>query len=200
VISFLQGTLIEAQPTRIVVEAGGVGYEVSIPLSSYDRLPQPGAAVKILTHLVIREDAHQLFGFMTAEERDIFRLLIQHVSGIGPKTALAVLSGIRIPAFKGAVANGDVQMLSQVRGVGKKTAERIVVDLKDRIGEAGAWEATGAARARSPEDQRVNDAALALISLGYKPAEAHQAVRAAAERMGATTDLETLVREALKQG
>lgn len=191
---------MEALPTQIVVEAGGVGYEVSIPLSSYDRLPRPGAAVKILTHLVVREDAHQLFGFMTAEERDIFRLLIQHVSGIGPKTALAVLSGIRVTAFKGAVANGDTKTLSQVRGVGKKTAERIVVDLKDRIGEAGAWEAASAAHAPTPEAQRLRDAVLALVSLGYKQVEAHRAVRAAADKLGSGSDLEALVREALKQG
>ncbi len=198
-ITHLQGTLVAALPTQIVVEVNGIGYEVAIPLSSYDRLPPVGKPVKVLTHLVVREDAHQLFGFMTAEERDLFRLLVQHVSGMGPKTSLAILSGISIPAFKGAVVNGDVKTLSQVKGVGKKTAERAIVELKDKIGVAGAWEAASAKRALSPEEQKENDAVLALISLGYKQAEAHRMVRDVAAKTDAAANVETLVREALRQ-
>ncbi|MDD2710169.1 MAG: Holliday junction branch migration protein RuvA [Verrucomicrobiae bacterium] len=199
-ISYLQGTLAGALPTQVVVEAGGVGYEVLIPLSSYDRLPQPGQPVKILTHLVVREDAHILFGFMTESERDIFRLLVQYVSGIGPKTALAVLSGMSIPAFKSAVAGGDVKALSQIRGVGRKTAERLIVDLRDRIGEVDMAMTPGLARVRSPDEQKLNDAALALVSLGYKQADAQKCVQAAAEKLEKTAALEVLVREALRQG
>ena len=114
---------------------------------------------------------------MSTAERDLFRLLINTVSGIGPKIALNVLSGISVTAFRGAVANGDVKALSQISGVGKKTAERIVVELKDKIGAAGAWEAASAQRALSPEDQKVNDAVLALMALGFKQLEAHDAVR-----------------------
>ncbi len=198
-ITHLQGRLVEALPTQIVVEVNGVGYEVAIPLSSYDRLPPVGQTVKVLTHLVVREDAHALFGFMTTEERDLFRLLVQHVSGMGPKTSLAVLSGISVPAFKGAVVNGDVKMLSQIKGVGKKTAERAIVDLKDKIGVAGAWEAASAKRGLSPEEQKVNDAVLALISLGYKQAEAHRMVRDVAGEAGASANVETLVRESLRK-
>lgn len=198
-ITYLQGTLVESLPTQIVVEVGGIAYEILIPLSSYDRLPPPKTPIKILTHLVIRDDAHLLFGFMTLEERDLFRLLVQYVSGIGPKTALAVLSGIAVPAFKGAVVNGDVKILSQIKGVGKKTAERVIVDLKDKIGVAGAWEAASAKYTLSAEAQRMNDAILALISLGYKQAEAHQAIRAVSERLGTATNVERLVREALRQ-
>ena len=131
-ITFLHGKLVEALPTQVTVDVNGVGYEALIPLSSYDKLPAPGQEVKLLTHLVVREDAHTLYGFMSTAERDLFRLLINTVSGIGPKIALNVLSGISVTAFRGAVANGDVKALSQISGVGRKTAERIV-DWRTRI-------------------------------------------------------------------
>src|SRR5215510_11941984 len=145
-ITFLHGKLVDALPTQVTVDVHGVGYEVLIPLSSFDRLPTPGHEVKLLTHLAVREDAHVLYGFMSAQERELFRLLINTVSGIGPKIALNVLSGMNVTAFRGAVANGDVKALSQISGVGKKTAERIVVELKDKVGAAGAWEASSAQR------------------------------------------------------
>ena len=137
-ITFLRGKLVEALPTQVVMEVQGVGYEVLIPLSSYDRLPTPGTEVLLLTHLAIREDAHLLYGFLTASERDLFRLLIHTVSGIGPKIALSVLSGMSIAAFRSAVAAGDVKALSSVQGVGRKTAERIVVELRDKLGGFGS--------------------------------------------------------------
>src|SRR5579864_4742041 len=161
-ISFLRGKLVEALPTQAIIEVNGLGYDVLIPLSSYDKLPQPGQEVKLLTQLVVREDAHILYGFASAPERDLFRLLVNNVSGIGPKIALNVLSGISVTAFRGAVANGDTKALAQISGVGRKTAERIVVELKDKVGAAGAWEAASAQRALSPEEQKVNDAVLAL--------------------------------------
>lgn len=199
-ISFLYGKLVEALPTQVTLEVNGVGYEVLIPLSSYDKLPPPGQNVKLLTHLVVREDAHTLYGFMTASERELFRLLINTVTGIGPKLALNVLSGISVTAFRGAVANGDVKSLSQISGVGKKTAERIVVELKDKIRAAGAWEAASAQRGLSPEEQKVNDAVLALIALGFKQLEAHDSVRKVLETLGPETTLEDLVRACLKKG
>ena len=199
-ITFLQGKLLEALPTQIVVEVNGLGYEVLIPLSSYDKLPQLGQPLKLLTHLVVREDAHVLYGFMSTAERDLFRLLIHTVSGIGPKIALNVLSGINVTAFRGAVANQDIKLLSQISGVGKKTAERIVVELKDKIGAAGAWEATSARRGLSPEDQKLNDAVLALMALGFKQVDAHDTVRKAQSALGAQASLEELVRACLKKG
>ena len=199
-IAFLEGKLVEALPTQVTVEVHGVGYEVLIPLSSYDKLPAPGQPLRVLTHLAVREDAHVLYGFMSAAERDLFRLLIHTVSGIGPKIALNVLSGMSVTAFRGSVANGDVKALSQISGVGKKTAERIVVELKDKIGAAGAWEAASAQRALSPEDQRINDAVLALMALGFKQIEAHNNVRAALSVLGGQATLEELVRACLKQG
>lgn len=199
-ITFLHGKLVEALPTQVTVDVNGVGYEALIPLSSFDKLPPPGSPVRLLTHLAVREDAHTLYGFMTAAERELFRLLINNVSGIGPKIALNILSGMNPTAFRGAVANGDVKSLSQISGVGKKTAERIVVELKDKIGPAGAWEAASAQRALSPEDQKINDAVLALIALGFKQVEAHDAVRTALNTLGAKTSVEDLVRACLKKG
>lgn len=199
-ISFLHGKLIEALPTHLTVDVNGVGYEALIPLSSFDKLPPPGQPVKLLTQLVVREDAHTLYGFMTSEERDLFRLLVHTVSGIGPKTALNILSGISVTAFRGAVANGDLKALSQISGVGKKTAERIVVELKDKIGMAGAWEAASAKHGLSMGEQRINDAVLALIALGFKQVEAHDAVRGAQAVLGAQATVEELVRACLKKG
>lgn len=199
-ISFLQGKLVDALPTSVTVNVNGVGYDVLIPLSSFDKLPQPGGDVTILTHLVVREDAHVLYGFMTVPERELFRMLINNVSGIGPKTALNVLSGMNAVTFRGAVASGDVKSLSQISGVGKKTAERIVVELRDKVGAAGAWEATSAARSLSAFDQKVNDAVLALMALGFKQPEAHESVRAAQAMLGEKAGVEELVRAALKKG
>lgn len=199
-ISFLHGKLVDALPTQVTVDVNGVGYDVLIPLSSFDKLPQPGGEVKLLTHLAVREDAHVLYGFMTAPERELFRMLINTVSGIGPKIALNVLSGMNPVAFRGAVASGDVKSLSQISGVGKKTAERIVVELRDKIGAAGAWEASSAARTLSASDQKVNDAALALMALGFKQPDAHESVRAAQVMLGDQANVEALVRAALKKG
>ena len=198
-ITFLHGKLVEMLPTQVTVDVHGVGYEVLIPLSSFDKLPPPGQEIRLLTHLAVREDAHTLYGFMSAAEREMFRLLINTVSGIGPKIALNILSGINVAAFRGAVANGDVKALSQISGVGKKTAERIVVELKDKIGAAGAWEASSAQRALSPEDQRVNDAVLALLALGFKQIEAHDSVRKAQASLGGQATVEELVRACLKK-
>ncbi len=199
-ITFLQGKLVESLPTQVVVDVNGVGYEALIPLSSFDKLPAPGQPVKVLTQLIVREDAHILYGFMTAAERDLFRLLINSVSGIGPKTALNILSGMNVVAFRGAVANGDVKSLSQISGVGKKTAERIVVELRDKVGAAGELEAASARHSISPDDQKMNDATLALMALGFKQIEAHDAVRAAQTMLGAGASVEQLVRACLKKG
>lgn len=199
-ITFLHGKLVEALPTQAIVDVQGVGYEVLIPLSSFDKLPQPGHEVKLLTQLIVREDAHMLYGFASGAERDLFRLLINNVSGIGPKTALNILSGMNPVAFRGAVANGDVKSLSQISGVGKKTAERIVVELRDKIGAAGAWEASSAARSLSASDQKLNDAVLALMALGFKQVEAHDTVRGAQAVLGPQATVEELVRASLKKG
>jgi len=197
-ITFLDGRLINALPTQAIVDVGGVGYEVFIPLSSYDKLPAVGQSIRILTHLAVREDAHVLYGFMTAAERDLFRLLVNNVSGIGPKLALAVLSGMSVNNFKAAVVNSDVASLSKISGLGKKTAERIILELKDKLGVAAAWEAANAMHAPKPEQEQANEAVIALIALGYKQVEAHKAVRDLQEK-GEAKSAEELVKLALKR-
>ena len=196
-ISFLRGTVVELLPTRAIIDVGGVGYDLHIPLSTYDRLPQPGSEAKVLTHLQVREDAHVLYGFSTPEERDLFLLLVNNVSGIGPKLALAVLNGSTPVAFRGLVVAGDIASLSKIKGVGKKTAERIIVELRDKVGVSAAWEAASAKQGLTPEEAHVNDAVLALISLGYKQADAHKTVRAIRDANPKFT-VEELVKEALK--
>ena len=200
-ITFLRGKLTEALPTQISVDVNGVGYELLIPLSSFDKLPTRGGDITILTHLSIREDAHVLYGFMSAAERDMFRLLVNAVSGIGPKTALNILSGISVAGLRSAVGTGDVKSLSQISGVGKKTAERIIVELKDKVGKAAALEpGSGARAALSADDQKLNDAVAALTTLGFKTVDAHEAVRGAQALLGAEAGVEQLVRAALKKG
>ncbi len=181
------------------MDVSGVGYEVLIPLSSYDRLPAVGQPLHILTHLHVREDAHILYGFMSPAERDLFRLLVNHVSGIGPKLALAVLSGMSVGNFKSAVVNNDVASLSKISGLGKKTAERIVLELKDKLGVSAVWEAASAAHAPTPEESQANEAVLALIALGYKQIDAHKTVRDLQEKQPEIKSAEELVKTALKR-
>jgi len=197
-ITFLDGKLVSALPTQATVDVNGVGYEVFIPLSSYDKLPTVGQAIRILTHLAVREDAHILYGFMTVPERDLFRLLVNNVSGIGPKLALAVLSSMSVSNFKTAVVNSDIAAISKISGLGKKTAERIVLELKDKLGVAAAWEAATAAHAPTPEQEQANEAVLALIALGYKQVDAHKAVRDL-QTQGQAKSAEELVKLALKK-
>jgi len=198
-ITFLAGKLAAALPTQATIDVNGVGYEVLIPLSSYDRLPAVGQPLQILTHLHVREDAQILFGFMSAAERDLFRLLVNHVTGIGPKLALAVLSGMSVGNFKSAVVNGDVALLSKISGLGKKTAERIVLELKDKLGVSAVWEAASSAHAPTPEAEQANEAVLALIALGYKQIDAHKAVRELQEKQPEIKSAEELVKNALKR-
>lgn len=202
VITYLQGRLVESLPTRVVVEVHGVGYEVLIPLSSFEKLPSVGGEIRLLTHLAIREDAHVLYGFITSAERDLFRLLIDTVSGIGPKTALNVLSGISVTTFEAAVRSGDFKALSSIAGVGKKTAERIVVELKDKLGGFSAIPGItggGVLKPAPGADSRLSDAAAALTALGFKPIEAMESVRAAAAMLSPGATTEQLVRASLKK-
>lgn len=197
-IEFLEGTLAEAYPTHAVVAVQGVGYRVHIPLSTYERLPRPGQVVKILTHLIVREDEHLLYGFSGPVERDLFRLLLHHVNGVGPKIALAIVSGMPVELFKAAVVAGDTAAISKISGVGKKTAERIVLELKDRVGVAAEWEASSAANAPTGADRAVHDAVLALISLGYRQVEAHKAIKQACPTGPGDLPADEIVRMALK--
>lgn len=193
-IHFIDGKIVESLPNQVVLDVQGVGYLAHIPLSTYDRLPAQGERFRLLTHFHVREDAQMLFGFASDEERDLFQLLIQRVSGVGPKVALAVLSGMSVSDFKNAVVQEDVTAISRTKGLGKKTSERIVLELKDKVGVADAWKQSQSP-STSKADNRRNDAVLALISLGYKRVDALKAV----EAVCANADLEAGPDEILRQ-
>lgn len=194
--------MVQALPGQAVIDVNGVGYQALIPLSTFDRLPQPGGEISLLTHYHVTERDHQLYGFLTAEERDLFRLLIDRVSGIGPKMALAVLSGMPVADFKDAVIRNDIAALSRMKGVGKKTAERIVLELQDKVGVVETWQAAkNAQSAHDPSKQAQADAVLALISLGYKQGEAQKSVTDLVKQSGldpSAITADKLVRDALR--
>ena len=196
-ITFLCVELLEAHPTRIVVGVNGIGYELDVSLNTFDHLPKKGGKVTILTHLYVTENSMVLYGFVTEEERKLFKMLIG-ISGIGPKLAMSILSGISPRNFRAAISQSSVSMLAAVHGIGKKKAERLIVELKDKIGVLGALEPRVGEHEVSAEDRAINDAALALISLGYTQSDAQKAVRAVLQRLGKVEDAERLIREALK--
>ena len=210
-ITFLEGVLVEKQPTRVVLNVHGVGYEVFLPLSSFERLPPEQQPCRLLIYDCIREDDHlpirrhlqdpaaddhRLYGFASAAERDLFELLLG-ISGVGPKTALSALSGLSVRELKAAVVAGDVKRLSSISGIGKKTAERIVVELRDKLSAGEALEAVAGAAEPSARDLRARDAILALISLGYKQADAQQRIRDVLPRLKPAATVEEVVRAAL---
>ena len=183
----------------IVINAGGIGYQILIPLSSFDRMAALGSKVRILTHHHIREDAQILYGFLSEPERDLFRLLMAHVSGVGPKLALAVLSGMSLDQFKSAVVYSDIAAISKISGVGKKTAERIILELRDKLGVAAQWEAASRQQLLGSPEKNLHDAMLALISLGYKQADAEREARKVFSILGGEASAEEIVRETLKR-
>ncbi len=199
-ITHLSGTLVESDPSRVTIDVQGVGYDVQIPSSSFNHLPPPGESTRIFTHLVVREDAHILFGFATTEERELFRLLIGTVSGIGPKIALNVLSGMTPGDFAQAVSEGNTARLSKISGLGKKTAARIVVELKDKLKTPGTLPGTAEAAAQSGPKQVLRDAVAALVALGYKQPDAEKRVKAALAMLGEDAELDRLVKASLASG
>ena len=188
-IGSVRGRILSKTPPQLLVEAGGLGYELEAPMSTFFHLPAVGEEVRLLTHLVVREDAHVLYAFGTEEERRLFRSLIK-VSGVGPKIALALLSGISVEAFAQCIQSQDVAALIKVPGIGRKTAERLVVEMRDRL-EAGAAAAIAVPVGSSPEAEAFG----ALVALGYRPAEATRLLKAAGP---GTHSTEELIRRALK--
>lgn len=202
-IAHLRGILREASPLHIVIEAGGVGYEVHVPLTTAEKLPVPGKEASLHIHAVYREDSQTLYGFAQRTERDFFRVLVEKVSGIGPRIALSMMSKLSLPVLQQAIAEGNANLIAQTPGVGKKTAERVIVELRDKMGAlatigdnrpAGDASSSGASTAAG---STTADAVAALVSLGYKAAEADKAVRAAQSALGADADTEALIRRAL---
>lgn len=194
-IAYLKGVLAEKEITRVVVECHGVGYEAAIPLSTFDRLPAEGAEVKLYTHHEVREDAQLLFGFATKPERDMFRL-VTTVSGVGPKLALAVLSGLTVGDLQLAVSQGDAKRLAAVKGIGKKTAARIVVELKDKINPIEAL-ANATAETSREQGAVLRDAMLALTALGFSEDIARAKVQQVLDGEPGLADVETILKRAL---
>lgn len=196
-IGRIRGVLLEKAAPELVVDVQGVGYEIQAPMTSFYDLPAPGERVDLFTHLVVREDAHLLYGFARRSERTLFRQLIR-VNGVGPKLALAILSGMDADGFARCVRDGDTATLVKLPGVGKKTAERLLVEMRDRLGD---WHVDGlavaAGTAQLPGGDHQQEAESALIALGYKPAEAARMVAAAAKEGAASS--EELIRAALKR-
>jgi Holliday junction DNA helicase RuvA len=191
-IGSVRGRIASKTPPQLTVEVGGLGYELEAPMSTFFLLPSVGEEVRLLTHLVVREDAHILYAFGTENERRLFRSLIK-VSGVGPKIALALLSGISVEAFALCVQNEDIAALTRVPGIGRKTAERLVVEMRDRLGPPTdpAVIAADSARAPNPEAEAFG----ALVALGYRPAEATRLLKAAGP---GTHSTEELIRRALQ--
>ncbi len=196
-IGSLRGRLAAKSTERILLDVGGVGYEVSVPLSTFTELPEAGEPVDLLTHTHVREDAFILFGFLTALERDVFRLLIG-VSGVGPRMALNLLSGLSAPDLVRSIVEGSVAPIVAVPGVGKKTAERLIIDLRDRVLKLDAPPPGALAASRGRAMAREDDVLSALTNLGYRPAQAEKALGAVREANPGAA-IETLLRESLRR-
>lgn len=199
-ITSIRGPLTEATPLRAVIELNGLGYEVHIPVTTAERLPANGQEVKLHTHVVYREDSQTLYGFADTADRDFFRMMIDHVSGVGPKVALSIMSRLSLPLLESAIRQGDVATLSKCPGIGKKTAERLVIELRSRVGsgESSSPAASlGQDGGNHPGSGTINDAVAALSVLGYKTAEADKAVRQAMIALGDGATTEKLIKHAL---
>lgn len=208
-IAFIKGQLIECQLTLAILEVNGIGYEVHVPLTTVERLPSLGDAVKLFTHATYREDSQTLYGFIDRESRDFFRMIVDKVSGIGPKIALNLLGSLSLQTLKVSIASGDVAMLSKAQGLGKKTAERIVVELKDKVLPKELSKETKASPSSLDTSQHADisqnltnfqDAVSALLTLGYKATDADLAIRRASESMDENASTEELIRLALTKG
>jgi len=197
-IAYLNGVLAEKSPAAVIVECGGVGYEALIPLSTFDRLPATGSPVKIFIYHAVREDDEILFGFATPEEREMF-MKVTSVSGVGPKTALAVLSGITLGDLQLAIAQGDAKRIATVKGVGKKTAERIVIELKDKVNPIEAL-ANSSVASTGAQRTVLRDAMLALAALGFTDDKARKMVSDVLEADPQVADTETVIKRALGGG
>ena len=197
-IAQIKGTVLESTPLLVVLEAAGIGYEVHIPIPTAEKASAIGAECSLYIHSVYREDSATLYGFATREDRDFYRLLIEKVSGIGPKIGISMLSRMSTELLRSAIASSDVALLSKCPGIGKKTAERLVIELKDKVGPASTSSAAKTDEvSASAEPSTFQDAVASLMTLGYKPADADKLVRKAVSKLDANAPVELLLREAL---
>jgi Holliday junction DNA helicase RuvA len=197
-ITSIQGTLTSATPLHAIVELNGFGYEVNIPVTTAEKLPSVGSTVKLHTLVIYREDAQTLYGFAHVAERDFFRLMIENVTGVGPKMALTIMSRLSLASLESAIRSGDITTLSKCPGIGKKTAERLVVELRAKLGASDTVPNLGEAGERTDTASNSHrDAVAALVALGYKASDADQAVRRATLSLGAGATTEALIKKAL---
>ena len=205
-IATLEGILAEATPNSVIMEINGVGYEVNVPLTTAERLPVLGKKAKLFIRAIYREDTQALYGFSSREDKDLFNVIIDKVSGVGPKIALGILSQHNAETLKAAIATEDVKLLSKCPGIGKKSAERIIVELKDFMGASllsstatSAVKSTTAITPASATAQNLQDAVAALAALGYKGVEAEKAILKTMKILGEDTSVEELVKGALQK-
>ena len=195
------GTILEQSPLSVVIETGGLGYEVNIPLSTAEKLPKIGKECSLFIHAVYREDSAVLYGFISRNDRDFFRLLVEKVSGIGPKIGISILSRMSVELLQNAIICSDVSLLSKCPGIGKKTAERLVIELKDKVSsQHDSIQLNNSAAVTLPNDQNYSnfkDAVSSLIALGYKPADSDKLVRGAIAQLSAGASVEEIIRKAL---
>ena len=197
-IARLKGTVLESSPLLVVLEAGGVGYEVHIPVTTAEKVPAIGAECSLFIHSVYREDSATLYGFAGRDDRDFFRLLVEKVSGIGPKIGISILSRMSTDLLRSAIASSDVGLLSKCPGIGKKTAERLVIELKDKVGLASTGSVTSLGETDvSGGASTFQDAVASLMTLGYKPADADKLVRKAVSKLSPDASVEALLKTPL---
>ena len=199
-ITSIKGILVSATPLHAIIELNGFSYEVNIPLTSAEKLPSTGSEVKLHTHVIYREDAQTLYGFASVADRDFFRLMIDHVTGLGPKSALGIMSRLSVESLESAIRSGDIGLLAKCPGIGKKTAERLVVELKSKVELTGGGAKNnlqaGSGSSAAPASSH-RDAISALVALGYKAPDADIAIRQAALALGASASTEALIKKAL---
>lgn len=202
-IATLKGRIVESRLLQVVIEAGGVGYEVNIPIKTAEKLPPMGNEAKLFIYPIYRDDSQTLYGFLNREDREFFKLLVEKVSGVGPKMALMLFSKLSIRLLRGAIIRGDAKLLAQCRGIGKKTAERIIVELRDQV-KSSIPSPTPVVLPDGIDDGAIpvgsnlfQDAISALAVLGYKAVEADKAVNRAMDRLGPKASLENIIKKAL---
>ncbi|MDA0346619.1 MAG: Holliday junction branch migration protein RuvA [Verrucomicrobia bacterium] len=203
-IASLNGIVVESRLLQVVIEAGGVGYEVNVPITTSEKLPGLGHQAKLYTYAVYRDDAQALYGFINRSDREFFKLLVEKVSGVGPKMALTLFSKLSVKMLEVAIINEDATLLSQCPGIGKKTAERLIIELRDKVkGGFGSQPIQGKIGSLGPsvegdaEASKFQDAISALIALGYKLNEADKAVNRAINKLGPSVSVEELIKAAL---
>jgi len=196
-IAHLRGTVLEKDLEEAILDVGGVGYRVAFSLLTLGKLPAEGQPVQVRIRTVVREDAFELFGFLSRSEEELF-LMLTSVSHVGPRLAMAVLSGMEVPELVAALSRGEVARLTKIHGVGKKTAERLVLELKEKVKTLHLEQVASQARAPAPAAGATADLVSALVNLGYKAPQAEKAAQTASERLGAEAAFQALFREALK--